>query len=75
VPPPLPVRAAPVAAAPSVAATPAPEAPAQPAPARERAFNRFTARDYTYVRRELLRIVVLATAILILIFILSFFLP
>ena len=75
VPPPLPVRAAPVAAAPSVSATPAPEAPAQPAPARERAFNRFTARDYTYVRRELLRIVVLATAILILIFILSFFLP
>ena len=66
---------APVAAAPSLAATPAPEAPAQPAPARERAFNRFTARDYTYVRRELLRIVVLATAILILIFILSFFLP
>lgn len=66
---------APVTAAPPVAATPAPQAPAQPAPARERAFNRFTARDYTYVRRELLRIVVLATAILILIFILSFFLP
>jgi len=65
----------PVAAAPSVARTPTPEAPAPPAPTRERAFNRFTARDYTYVRRELLRIVVLATAILILIFILSFFLP
>jgi len=58
-----------------VATTPALEAPEQPAPTRERAFNRFTARDYTYVRRELVRIAILATAILILILILSFFLP
>ena len=65
----------PVAAGTAIATAPAPDVVAQPAPARERAFNRFTQRDYTYVRRELLRIVVLAAAIFVLIVILSFFLP
>jgi hypothetical protein len=51
------------------------EAPATDEPVRERTLNRFTARDYSYVRRELLRIAILASAILVLIVILSFFLP
>jgi len=42
---------------------------------RERSISRFSARDYSYVRRELLRIAVLAVAIFVLIFVLSFFLP
>jgi hypothetical protein len=49
--------------------------PAPAEPARERSISRFTARDYTYVRREIVRIAVLALGILILIVILSFFLP
>ena len=53
-------------------------APAAPAPLRkegERSVTRFTARDYSYVRRELRRIAILAVAIIIAIVILSFFLP
>ncbi len=42
---------------------------------RERSISRFSARDYSYVRRELLRIAVLAVAIFVLIVVLSFFLP
>lgn len=45
------------------------------AEARERSVTRFTARDYTYVRREIQRIVILATAIVIAIIVISFFLP
>jgi len=41
----------------------------------EPSVTRFSARDYSYVRRELLRIAVLATAIVIAIVVLSFFLP
>ncbi len=37
--------------------------------------TRFTSRDYTFVRRELQRIVVLAAAIIVAIVVLSFFLP
>jgi len=55
-------------------AAPAPSAPAAE-PARERSLSRFTARDYSYVRRELIRIVIIAVAMLILILVLSFFLP
>jgi hypothetical protein len=47
-----------------------------PAPAgRERSISRFTPRDYSYVRRELIRISILAVAIMITIVVLSFFLP
>jgi len=78
--PPLP-RPAGAAAAPVVtplgqgAVIAAPPQPAGPARERERTVTRFTARDYTYVRRELRRIVILATAIIIAIVVLSFFLP
>lgn len=73
---------------PLAAARPVPaSAPARPAappvagptvshePPRERSVTRFTTRDYSYVRRELQRIVLLAGAIFILIVVLSFFLP
>jgi len=49
--------------------------PAAPAPAAEPSVTRFSTRDYSYVRREIARIAVLATAILITIVVLSFFLP
>jgi hypothetical protein len=70
-PPPL---AMPAAIQPVVgpALTPPPSAVEAP---RERSLSRFSARDYTYVRRELLRIAVLAVAIFVLIVVLSFFLP
>ncbi len=43
---------------------------------RERApTSKMTRRDYSYVRRDIRRILVLATAILITIVVLSFFLP
>ena len=48
---------------------------AGPVRTRERAVTRFTARDYTYVRRELRRILIFATAIIIAIVVISFFLP
>lgn len=71
-PPPNVLRSVPPApAASTVAAGPAPERPRE----REASVTRFTGRDYTYVRRELWRIAVLATAIVILIVVLSFFLP
>jgi hypothetical protein len=46
-----------------------------PEHADERSVTRFSTRDYSYVRREIQRIVLLASAILILIVVLSFFLP
>ena len=50
--------------------------PAAPAPDREPAVtHRLSARDYSYVQRELVRVVVLATGIIITIVVLSFFLP
>jgi hypothetical protein len=73
----VPVSRAPIAPA----AAPAPEPAAQPAPRpivrkeEPSAVTRFTARDYGYVRRELQRIVVIATLIVVLIVVLSFFLP
>ncbi len=42
---------------------------------REVSAPRFSARDYGYVRREIRRIILLATAIIIVIVVLSFFLP
>ena len=42
---------------------------------RVRSLSRFTVRDYTYVRRELMRIVIIAIAMLVVIVVLSFFLP
>jgi len=50
-------------------------APREPGPAREASVTRFTARDYTYVRREIQRIVLLAALIIVAIIVLSFFLP
>ena len=71
------LAAAPRFAAPPSRSTEAAMAAPSPAPAsmRERAAARFTARDYGYVRRELLRIALLATAVLVAIVVLSFFLP
>jgi hypothetical protein len=47
-----------------------------PAPrTSESTVTRFTTRDYAYVRREVRRIVILATAIIITIVVLSLFLP
>jgi hypothetical protein len=75
---PLPVTADPVAvdeapAAPPAAGQPPPAAAA--AQVREPSVTRFTARDYTYVRRELRRIAILAVVMVITIVVLSFFLP
>jgi hypothetical protein len=43
--------------------------------ANEPSVTRFTSRDYTYVKRELRRIAVLAVVIIVAIVVLSFFLP
>jgi hypothetical protein len=48
---------------------------AAPEPPRERPTSRVPTRDYSYVRREIQRIALLAAAILIVIVVLSFFLP
>ena len=71
VPPPA-ARPAPVQPVASPAAATAPVRVDAP---RERSISRFTARDYTYVRRELLRIVILAIGIMTVLVVLSFFLP
>jgi hypothetical protein len=71
VPPPA---ASPAAVQPMAGPALAPPPAASEAP-RERSISRFSARDYSYVRRELLRIAVLAVAIFVLIVVLSFFLP
>ena len=56
-----------------VAVAAAGEAPAAP---RERTpVSKLTRRDYTYVRSDIRRIIILAGAILITIVVLSFFLP
>jgi len=71
----VPVSRAPAAPA---ATTPAPAPEAAPRPIARKAeptVTRFSARDYTYVRRELQRIIILATFIVVLIVVLSFFLP
>lgn len=71
-PPPPPARPAAVqpVAGPAVSAAPAPSTVQ-----RDRSISRFSARDYSYVRRELVRIAVLAVGIFVLIVVLSFFLP
>ncbi len=50
-------------------------APSAPARADEPSVTRFSERDYSYVRREFQRIALLATAIIVTIVVLSFFLP
>ncbi len=72
-----PIVPPPTAAAPVRLAAPAPAVamPRAAEPARERSITRFSPRDYTYVRRELQRIALLAGVILITIVVLSFFLP
>jgi len=56
-----------------IAVSAAGEAPTAP---RERtAVSRLTRRDYSYVRRDLQRIIILAGAVIIAIVVLSFFLP
>ena len=64
----------PAALSPSPAAA-AVAAPAPAEPVRERSIGRFTARDYGYVKREILRIVIIALAMLVIVVVLSFFLP
>ncbi len=71
VPPP---RYQPVPAAPAPAEA-QPATPAARRDSREASITRFTSRDYTYVKREFRRIVILASAIIITIVVLSFFLP
>ncbi len=79
-------RGARQAVPPRVAAAPArpvsrPLAVAQPGRApevvtpREPSVTRLSSRDYTYVRREIRSILVLAAIILLIIVVLSFFLP
>jgi hypothetical protein len=63
-----------VTARPVAVATPG-VAPSAPDPARDRPAGRSSTRDYSYVRREITRILVLASAVLITIVVLSFFLP
>lgn len=58
----------------TVAPTVAMAAPTTPAPA-ERSVSRAKQRDYSYVRREIRRIAIFATAIFIAIIVLSFFVP
>jgi hypothetical protein len=58
-----------------VAVTTPGTAPAAPEAPRERPTSRAPTRDYSYVRREIQRIALLAAAILIVIVVLSFFLP
>jgi hypothetical protein len=58
------------AASPVAIATPS--ASEQP---RELSVTRFSTRDYTYVQREIRRILLLASAIFVVIVVLSFFLP
>jgi hypothetical protein len=63
------------AAAPAPAAATVPAPSRQPDAARERSISRFTARDYTYVRREIARVLIFAAAIFVIIIVASFFLP
>ena len=60
--------------APAVAVATAGQAPEAPT-AREPSVTRLTTRDFSYVRREIRSILILAGAILITIVVLSFFLP
>lgn len=72
--PPMPPPVATPAAQPvkpqAVAAT-----PSAPERADEPSVTRFSTRDYSYVQRELQRIALLATAIIVVIIVLSFFFP
>jgi hypothetical protein len=54
---------------------PAPVAVAAAGPSPEPSVTRFTVRDYTYIKRELRTIAVLAVVIIVAIVVLSFFLP
>ena len=58
-----------------IAVASAGEAPTISAPKERTATSRVTRRDYSYVRRDLQRIAVLASAVLIIIVALSFFIP
>lgn len=51
------------------------EAPTRAAPESEPSVTKLTSRDYTYVQRELKRIIILGIAIIIAIVVISFFLP
>ena len=73
--PPLPPIGAATAAARPITPRPVAVAREPSERAREPSVTRFSARDYTYVRREVQRIAVLALAIIIAIIVLSFFLP
>ena len=68
----VPAAPRPVAAVPShVAAAP----PGAPERTHEPSITRALSRDYSYVRREVRRIVLLASVIIIAIVVLSFFIP
>ncbi len=58
-----------------VAVAAAGEAPTTSTPKERTVTSRVTRRDYSYVRRDLQRIAVLASAVLIIIVALSFFIP
>lgn len=58
-----------------VAVAAAGEAPTMSAPKERTATSRVTRRDYSYVLRDIRRIAVLASAVLIIIVVLSFFIP
>jgi hypothetical protein len=77
---PAPVDLAPVASAapaePEAVAAPAGAAPAAAArAASEPSVTRFTARDYSYVTRDLWRVAIIATGIIVMLIVLAFFLP
>ena len=69
-PPPVATPAAQPVTPQAVAAT-----PRAPGPADEPSVTRVSSRDYSYVRRELQRIALLAGAIIVIIIVLSFFFP
>ena len=51
------------------------ETPTESAAESEPSVTKFSSRDYTYVQRELKRIIILGIAIIIAIVVISFFLP
>jgi len=61
--------------APTVEPEAAAEKPSAEETAPARSATRFSTRDYSFVRREIQRIAMLGIAIIVVIFVLSFFLP
>ncbi len=68
-------KAATVPKSPAVEPEVAAESPSAQEAAPARSATRFSTRDYSFVRREIRRIAMLGIAIILVIFVLSFFLP